>query len=114
PLRRNTMSVDLLTTGWRLHQAGDLPRAEQTYRQLLEEEPGNVQGWYLLGALCQARGDLTAAADHLEQALSLQPAYPEALNHRGVLLTKQGRFAEATTSFREGLRLKPQDAEIQT
>jgi tetratricopeptide (TPR) repeat protein len=108
------MSAHLLTTGWRLHQAGDLPRAEQTYRKLLEKEPANAQGWYLLGALCQARGDLTAAADHLERALNLQPAYPDALNLRGVVLTKQGCFSEAITSFREALRLTPQDAEVRT
>jgi tetratricopeptide (TPR) repeat protein len=105
---------ELLATGWRFHQAGDLPRAEEAYRQLVEQEPENAQGWYLLGALCQARGDLAAAAEHLTQALELHPAYPEALNHQGVVFIKQGRFAEATTSFREALRLKPQDVEIQT
>src|SRR5437899_846508 len=95
-------TAKLLTTGWRWHQAGDLVRAEQTYRQLVEQEPENAQAWYLLGAICQARGELAAAAEHLQQALQLQPAYPEALNHQGVVFIKQGRFAEATTSFREG------------
>jgi tetratricopeptide (TPR) repeat protein len=108
------MSADLLTTGWRFHQAGDLARAEESYRRLLQQEPGNAQAWYLLGALCQARGDLTAAAAHLEQALRLRPAFAEALNYRGIVCAQQGQLAEATTRFREAARLKPGDAEIQT
>ena len=34
-----SMMTELLTAGWQLHQAGDLPRAEQAYRQLLHREP---------------------------------------------------------------------------
>jgi predicted O-linked N-acetylglucosamine transferase (SPINDLY family) len=108
------MTAELLATGWRLHQAGDLPRAEQTYRQLLQQEPENAVAWYLLGVLCQARGDLAAAADHLEQALRLRPGFAEALHHRGIVYAQQGQLAEATARFREALHLKPQDAEIQT
>ena len=31
-------TAELLTAGWRWHQAGDLVRAEQSYRQLVEQE----------------------------------------------------------------------------
>src|SRR5262249_22524412 len=54
------MMAELLATGWRFHQAGDLSRAEQAYRQAVQQEPANAHGWYLLGVLCQARGDLAA------------------------------------------------------
>jgi tetratricopeptide (TPR) repeat protein len=105
---------DLLAAAWRFHQAGDLPRAEQAYRQFVEQEPGNAQGWYLLGALCQARGDLVAATTHLEQALRLRPAFAEALNQRGAVLAQQGRLAEAADYFRQALRHQPGQAEMQT
>jgi tetratricopeptide (TPR) repeat protein len=106
--------AELLPLAWRLHQAGDLPRAEQVYRQLLQQEPGNAQVWYLLGALCEARGDLTAAADNLDQALRLRPAFAEALHHRGVVFARQGQLAAAAARFRRALGLKPGDVEIQT
>jgi predicted O-linked N-acetylglucosamine transferase (SPINDLY family) len=108
------MTTELLAAGWRFHQAGDLPRAEDAYRRLLQQEPGNAQAWYLLGALCQARGDLAAAADHLERALRLRPTFAEALQHRGIVHAQQGQLAEAVARFRAALLLKPGDAEIQT
>jgi tetratricopeptide (TPR) repeat protein len=108
------MTANLLATGWRFHQAGDLPRAEQAYRQLVQQEPDNAQAWYLLGALYQALGDLATAAASLEQTLRLKPDHADALNHRGVVFIKQHRFAEALASFRKALRLKPNDVEIQT
>jgi hypothetical protein len=39
------MSAELLATGRRFHQAGDLRRAEQAYRQFLRREPRNAHGW---------------------------------------------------------------------
>jgi hypothetical protein len=45
------MTADLLAAGWRCHQAGNLPRAEQAYRQLVQQELDNAQGWYLLGVV---------------------------------------------------------------
>jgi tetratricopeptide (TPR) repeat protein len=108
------VTMELLEAGLRLHQAGDFPRAEQTYRQLLEREPNSAEGWYLLGALCEARGDLAAATTHLEQALRLRPAFAEALNHRGIVFARQVQLAEAAARFRQALRLKPGHAEIQT
>jgi tetratricopeptide (TPR) repeat protein len=108
------MTADLLMTGWRFHQAGDLPRAEEAYRRLVQQEPGNAQAWFLLGALCQARGDLAAALTSLEQALRLRPEYPEALHHQGIVFIKQKRFAEAMSCFQRALQLEPRNVEIQT
>jgi tetratricopeptide (TPR) repeat protein len=108
------MTVELLATAWRCHEAGDLPRAEQAYRELLQQEPDNAQAWYLLGALCEVRGDLTAASDSLEQALRLRPACAEVHHHVGIVRARQGRFADAAIVFREALKLKPGDAEFRT
>jgi hypothetical protein len=60
------MATELLTTGWPFHQAADLPSAGQAHRRLVQLEPDNAQSWYLLGTLCQARGDLGAAADDFQ------------------------------------------------
>jgi tetratricopeptide (TPR) repeat protein len=97
-----------------MHQAGDLPQAEQAYRQLLEQERGNAQGWYLLGVLCAARGELADAAVHLDEAIRLRPGFVEALHHRGLVFIKQQRFTEAVASLREALWIKPNDADVQT
>ena len=108
------MTTELLATGWRAQQSGDFAGAEKAYRQAVEHQPENAQGWYLLGALSLKRGDLAAAAASLERALQLRPGFVEALNHRGVACVKLERYAEAADSFRQALSFKPNDAEIQT
>jgi tetratricopeptide (TPR) repeat protein len=91
----------------RYHQAGDVRRAEQAYRQILQGEPGNAQVWYLRGAACQALGEIGEAVACMRQAVRLQPDHAEAHNHLGVLLAQQGQMAEAEASFRQALRCKP-------
>jgi tetratricopeptide (TPR) repeat protein len=108
------MIANLLTTGWRFHQAGELAQAEQAYRELLQQEPDNAEGWYLLGSVYQTRGDLATAADHLDRALQLRPGYLEALNRRGIVHARQGQPAEAAAKFREFLGLRPGDVDVQT
>jgi tetratricopeptide (TPR) repeat protein len=109
-----TTTTDLLAAGWRCHQGGDLVRAEQAYRQVLQQEADNAQVWFLLGLLGQSHGDLNAAAASLDQALRLQPGHADAVHLRGVVYAQQGQFAEAAAKFRTALQLKPNDAEIQT
>jgi tetratricopeptide (TPR) repeat protein len=93
------------------HQAGDLPRAEQVYRQVLAADPANAQGWYLLGAVCQAQGKLDDAVSSLRQALRLEPHRAAAHNHLGVTLAQQGHLEEAIACFRQALQFQPDWAE---
>ncbi len=48
---------------------------------------------------------LEKAMGMLDKALQMQPEYPDALNARGVVLTRQGRYQEALESYRLSLRL---------
>jgi tetratricopeptide (TPR) repeat protein len=89
------------------HQAGDVVRAEQIYRQVLSADPSDAQVWYLLGAACHAAGKLGDALTALQQAIQRQPQHADAHNHLGVVLAQQGRHAEAVASFRQSLQLKP-------
>src|SRR5690606_12979800 len=43
----------------------------------------------------------------LEQALALDPAHPAALNQMGVLLRRDGRFAEAEDAYARALAADP-------
>jgi hypothetical protein len=35
-------AIEVLSSGWNIHQAGDYTRAEATYRQVLATEPQNA------------------------------------------------------------------------
>lgn len=94
------------------HQAGDVERAVQLYRQALAADPNRAQSWYLLGAACQTLGRLDEAATALQQALAINPRHAESRNHLGVVLGQQGRLDDALASFRQSLELKPGEPEF--
>ena len=98
---------ETLAIGWTFHQAGDLPRAAQTYRQVLESDPGFAQAWCLLGAVNQVMGKLDESVANYQEALRLAPDLAEARNNLGLALYNQGMTDEALASYREALRLKP-------
>jgi predicted O-linked N-acetylglucosamine transferase (SPINDLY family) len=94
-----------------LHQAGDVPRAMDVYRQILRGDASQAQVWYLLGAACQTLGRLDEAVNSLREAIRLRPNHAASHNHLGVALGQQGNLDEATTCFRQALRLNPTDRE---
>jgi tetratricopeptide (TPR) repeat protein len=104
-------AAQALAEARRHHQAGDLVRAEQHYRQAVRDEPANAQAWYLLGAAYQAADRPAAAAEALREALAHDPRHASAHNHLGVALAAQGQYLEAADSFRRALQLRPDSAE---
>jgi len=55
------------------HKAGDLPGAEQLYRQVLADDPGHVDALHYLGLLVRRQGHPEQAVDYIRQALRLRP-----------------------------------------
>jgi predicted O-linked N-acetylglucosamine transferase (SPINDLY family) len=105
-----TENPDLLTLGQRCHQAGDVQRAAQLYRQVLQTEPAHAQGWYLLGLACRALGHLEEARASFQRARELRPEHAETHNQLGVVLAQQGQLDPAAACFRQSLRLEPAKA----
>jgi tetratricopeptide (TPR) repeat protein len=101
----------LFALAFRHHQAGDLARAEQLYRQALQADPAYADAWCFLGAACHGQGKLAEAEAHYRRAAQLAPDHPGAANGLGALLTRQGRLEEAAACFQHALRLQPNAAE---
>jgi Flp pilus assembly protein TadD len=51
--------------------------------------------------------DSDRAYEYLQKALTLRPAYPEALNNLGILYLRTRRRDEAVASFEECIRVAP-------
>ncbi|HJT75919.1 MAG TPA: glycosyltransferase, partial [Gemmataceae bacterium] len=98
---------DLLAQARKAHQAGDLARAVELYRQVVAEDPAQAHAWYLLGIACHALGKPDEALTHLHWALRHQPGLAEAHNHVGLIFAQAGRLDEALVSFRAAARAKP-------
>jgi Flp pilus assembly protein TadD len=98
-----------------------LPRGEGDQRLVLQEaimqhrlenDPGDFNALFNLGALRLRHNDAASAISYFRRALRSQPDQPSALNSLGVALESEGRLEEAIRQFQQALRVQPgyQDA----
>lgn len=62
----------------RLHQDGKVFEAESSLQQVLQKNPGNADACFSLGAIAEAKGDLTRALDYYTSAMQTNPSDDEA------------------------------------
>ena len=99
-----TTSVETLSQGWRLHQAGDLPGAERLYRQVLAAEPDNANAWCYLGIVLFDTKRLEESVAAYQRAVAIQPAFAIAWNNLGNSLRPLNRYREAIAAYDTALR----------
>jgi tetratricopeptide (TPR) repeat protein len=92
----------------RCQQAGDLEGAERACREAVGLRPDHSEAWYLLGAVCQARGRSAEAGDCYRRVIEADPYSAEAYNSLGVLHARQGERPEALACFERAVRVRPQ------
>jgi tetratricopeptide (TPR) repeat protein len=102
-----------LALGRQYHQAGDLGRAEEAYRQVLRDHGAHTDAHYLLAAVCHSQGKLDEAAVLYREVLQARPAHAEAHTNLGVLLSSRRQYAEAAACFERALQYQPGSAEAQ-
>jgi class 3 adenylate cyclase/CHAT domain-containing protein/Tfp pilus assembly protein PilF len=101
-----------------LLERGEVDHAVQMYSQAIQ--PGKGTPWQLaiahnkLGRILSAQEKPDEALKQYDQAISLDPSYPEAYSNKGVLLGKLNRTEEALSAYRRAVDLNPQDILAQT
>jgi hypothetical protein len=90
-----------------LHQAGDLSKAEDIYRDVLEADPGNSAALHMLGVIAFQSGYNDKALGLIARALRVAPNFPEALNNMGNVFSKMGGLEDALLFFQEAVAQKP-------
>jgi tetratricopeptide (TPR) repeat protein len=71
-----------------------------------------AQAHLWLGLIDRERNDLTAATQHYEQAVSLQPRNVELRNSLAVLYTQQGDLPRALAQWEAALRVDPDNPSL--
>jgi predicted O-linked N-acetylglucosamine transferase (SPINDLY family) len=99
--------AEALTAAVQLHQAGDLARAEQIYRQILQVNPAEANALHLLGLLTQQQGHPQAAVDLIRRAVAVLPQVAELHCNLANAYLALERWEEAAASARQALRLRP-------
>ena len=73
------------------------------------EVPDSDVAHRILAAILMGRNEVTAAVQHAERAVALNPGDAASRDLLGVTLAAQGRPDQAALQFREAVRLDPSD-----
>lgn len=108
-------SAEALKTAIAHHQAGHLDQAEQLYRQILQQQPQQVDALSLLGVIACQRGKLEEGMVLYRQALALQPEHRQARENLNLALWKQGKkqIDEAIANLNWVVNFEPKNVPAQ-
>lgn len=98
---------DLLATGDKLRDAGDLPGALALYRQATAQAPLAAKAHFKLATVLARVGAPDDAEAAYREAIRLSPRYVEAYGNLGVLLYTRGEWSEAERCYRNALANDP-------
>src|SRR5690348_16601586 len=79
----------------RLHQAGDLPRAEASYRRILAADPDQPDALHYLGLLAHQVGQHGPAWELMRRAIALRPRSASFHSNAAPVLLALGKPDEA-------------------
>jgi tetratricopeptide (TPR) repeat protein len=93
------------------HKEGRLEEAEKLYREVIRDNPDNVDALRMLGRVAMSAGRSADAERLFRRTLTLAPDFAGALTDLGRVLKEQNRFDEAIESLRRVIELEPENAQ---
>lgn len=94
-----------------LYNSGRLELAIEKANALVEQFPGAIILYNILGAAHSKTGHKMEALESFTKAVKINPHYPDAHNNLGVTLRNFGRQEDAILSYKQALTIKPDYAE---
>jgi tetratricopeptide (TPR) repeat protein len=91
------------------HRNGRLDEAEKLFREILRDNPGNVDAERFLGAIAASQSHFGEAERRFRRAIKLAPDFVRAIIDLGLILKEQNRFAEAIDCFQKAIQLEPRN-----
>lgn len=100
-------TVNCLSQAVQLHRTGKLLQAEIIYRQILANDPNNVDCLHLLGVIKYQAGENDLAISLISNAISINPSIPSFHNNLGNALINKRKDDQAIKCFEKAIRLNP-------
>ena len=100
-----------ITEAFAFLNAGERQEAIDRIKQFQDLAERSDAGCYIFGLIYYNADDLRHSLTWFDRALTLRPAFLEALSARAIVLQRVGQPEDALESFDEILKLRPHDAE---
>ncbi len=112
--RNSNVSADavreLVESGMRLGESGQLDGAAERFRQALDLDPDNAAALGGLGNVAQSQGRLDEAVASYRRALDADPGLGFARGNLGVTLLTQGNYRDGAEALRLACEANPESA----
>lgn len=105
------IGTDPFQEAWDAQQSGDVRKAEEGYRKLLQKEPRSGKVWLALGTLCADQGRLVEAVASFRQVAETTPLEPQGHLRLGNALLQMGNHKEAEAAYRRCLEVQPENVD---
>jgi predicted O-linked N-acetylglucosamine transferase (SPINDLY family) len=89
------------------HISGQLEKAAETYRKILETSPDNSRALHLLGVVADQSGETDKAVNLMKRALQIDPNDPACHCDLGLALHNGGKPEEAIGFYQKAIQLRP-------
>ncbi len=91
----------------RLHRVGEIERAAEGYREVLEADTRHAEALHFSGVILQQQGRVAEAIVRISAAIELDPKQAVFRSNLAVSLRAAGRAGDAIAQLREAARLDP-------
>ena len=110
PHRMSLAPDDAVGLAVALHREGDVAKAEEIYRQVLEARPGHPGANQFLGILLHARGEREEGVRRIRKAAKAMPGDAGVWINLGNVLVESGDIEGAEDAYRRSLKIAPDNA----
>ncbi len=76
-------------------------------QELVKHQPDFAEGWNQYGYVLFLAGSYEASLEAIDKVLTLEPMHYAALAGKGIILTQQGKVAEAQAPLKRALEINP-------
>jgi tetratricopeptide (TPR) repeat protein/SAM-dependent methyltransferase len=94
-----------LDLAFKHHTAGDLPKAEGIYNQILQADPNQPVALHFLGLIAHQIGENYRAVKLIGDALKVKPDYLDALGNLGNALVAIDEYHDAIANYQKALNI---------
>ena len=96
-----------LQSAFSLHRAGNLDKAADIYRQIVDADPNNFYALQYLGIIEASLGHFELAKSLMARSLMINPPNIQFIENYATVLVQTGDFEYCSTSMREGASVRP-------